>query len=162
MLAELSRLKWSIAVGGIYGKTTVTSLVAAMLDTAGLDPTVNNGGVINACRTNARLGGSEWPVAEADESDGTFLKTSLTIAVVTNIDPEHLDHYGDFDTLRKAFVTFVENIPFYGFAVLCIDHPEVQAMIPRVSDRKIVAYGLSPQADVRGVDLAFDPGRCPL
>jgi len=156
MLAELMRLKWSIAVGGTHGKTTVTSLVAAMLDTAGLDPTVINGGVINAYGTNARLGGSEWLVAEADESDGTFLKLPSTIAVVTNIDPEHLDHYGDFDTLRKAFVTFVENIPFYGFAVLCIDHPEVQAMIPRVSDRKIVAYGLSPQADVRGVDLAFD------
>ena len=153
MLAELMRLKWSIAVGGTHGKTTTTSLVAALLDGAGLDPTVINGGIINAWGTNARLGSGEWLVAEADESDGTFLKLPATIAVVTNMDPEHLDHYGTFDSLRNAFDAFVENIPFYGFAALCVDHPEVQAMIPRVSDRKIITYGFSPQADVRGDNL---------
>ncbi len=158
MLGELMRLKWSVAVGGTHGKTTTTSLIAAMLDTAGLDPTVINGGIINAWGSNARLGGGEWMVAEADESDGTFLKLPATIAVVTNIDPEHLDHYGSFDALREAFVVFVENLPFYGFAALCIDHAEVQAMIPRVSDRRIVTYGFSPQADVRGINLAFEPG----
>jgi len=159
MLGELMRLKWSIAVGGTHGKTTTTSLVASVLDTAGLDPTVINGGIINAWGTNARLGGGQWLVAEADESDGTFLKLPATIAVVTNIDPEHLDHYGDFDTLRAAFDDFVENIPFYGFAALCVDHAEVQAMIPRVSDRRIVTYGFTPQADVRAVNLkAGDEG----
>jgi UDP-N-acetylmuramate--alanine ligase len=153
MLGELMRLKWSIAVGGTHGKTTTTSLVAAVLDAAGLDPTVINGGIINAWGSNARLGGGDWMVAEADESDGTFLKLPATIAVVTNMDPEHLDHYGSFDGLRDAFDAFVANIPFYGFAALCIDHPEVQAMIPRVSDRRIVTYGLSPQADIRAVNL---------
>ena len=153
MLGELMRLKWSIAVGGTHGKTTATSMIAALLDRAGMDPTVINGGIINAWGSNARLGEGEWMVAEADESDGTFVKLPSTITVVTNIDPEHLDHYGSFDALRDAFVAFVENIPFYGFAVLCIDHVEVQAMIPRVSDRKIVTYGFSPQADVRGVNL---------
>ncbi len=153
MLGELMRLKWSIAVGGTHGKTTATSMIAALLDRAGMDPTVINGGIINAWGSNARLGEGEWMVAEADESDGTFAKLPSTITVVTNIDPEHLDHYGSFDALRDAFVAFVENIPFYGFAVLCIDHVEVQAMIPRVSDRKIVTYGFSPQADVRGVNL---------
>ena len=156
MLGELMRLKWSIAVGGTHGKTTTTSLVAALLDTAGLDPTVINGGIINAWGTNARLGGGDWLVAEADESDGTFLKLPATIAVVTNIDPEHLDHYGSFEALCAAFDAFVENVPFYGFAALCIDHPEVQAMIPRVADRKIVTYGFSPQADVRGVNPRMD------
>jgi len=156
MLGELMRLKWSIAVGGTHGKTTTTSLIAALLDTAGLDPTVINGGIINAWDSNARLGGGEWMVAEADESDGTFLKLPATIAVVTNIDPEHLDHYGDFDALRTAFVNFVENIPFYGFAALCIDHVEVQAMIPRVSDRRVTTYGFSPQADVRAVAFQAD------
>jgi len=156
MLGELMRLKWSIAVGGTHGKTTTTSLIAALLDTAGLDPTVINGGIINAWGSNARLGGGEWMVAEADESDGTFLKLPATIAVVTNIDPEHLDHYGDFDALRTAFVNFVENIPFYGFAALCIDHVEVQAMIPRVSDRRVTTYGFSPQADVRAVAFQAD------
>ena len=156
MLGELMRLKWSIAVGGTHGKTTTTSLVAALLDAAGLDPTVINGGIINAWGSNARLGGGDWVVAEADESDGTFLKLPATIAVVTNIDPEHLDHYGSFEALCAAFDAFVENIPFYGFAVLCIDHAEVQAMIPRVSDRRVVTYGFSPQADVRGVDLESD------
>ena len=155
MLAELMRLKWSIAVGGTHGKTTTTSLIAAVLDAADLDPTVVNGGIINAWGTNARLGGGDWMVAEADESDGTFLKLPATVAVVTNIDPEHLDHYGDFDALRDAFAAFVTNIPFYGFAALCIDHPEVQAMIPRVADRRVVTYGFSPQADVRAVDAAL-------
>ena len=153
MLAELMRLKWSIAIGGTHGKTTTTSLIAALLDAAAMDPTVINGGIINAWGTNARLGGGDWLVAEADESDGSFLKLPATIAVVTNIDPEHLDHYGSFEVLRAAFDAFVANIPFYGFAALCIDHPEVQAMIPRVSDRKIVTYGFSPQADIRGIDI---------
>ena len=157
MLGELMRLKWSIAVGGTHGKTTTTSLIGQLLDKAGMDPTVIIGGIINAWGSNARLGSGDWMVAEADESDGTFLKLPATIAVVTNIDPEHLDHYGRFEALRDAFDEFVENIPFYGFAALCIDHPEVQAMIPRVSDRKIVTYGFSPQADVRGVNLETGP-----
>jgi UDP-N-acetylmuramate--alanine ligase len=153
MLGELMRLKWSIAVGGTHGKTTTTSLVAAVLDAAGMDPTVVNGGIINAWGSNTRLGGGDWMVAEADESDGTMVKLPATIAVVTNIDPEHLDHYGSFDALREAFVAFVTNIPFYGFAALCIDHPEVQAMIPKVLDRRVVTYGFSPQAAVRGTNL---------
>lgn len=157
MLGELMRLKWSIAVGGTHGKTTTTSLISAVLDGAGLDPTVINGGIINAWGSNARLGSGDWMVAEADESDGTFLKLPATIAVVTNIDPEHLDHYGDFDTLKRAFVDYVENIPFYGFAVLCIDHAEVQNLIPRVSDRRVISYGFSPQADVRAVNLSAGP-----
>ncbi|TCS62195.1 UDP-N-acetylmuramate--L-alanine ligase [Varunaivibrio sulfuroxidans] len=156
MLGELMRLKWSIAVGGTHGKTTTTSLIATVLDSAGFDPTVINGGIINALGTNARLGSGDWMVAEADESDGTFLKLPATIAVVTNIDPEHLDHYGSFDALRKAFDSFVENIPFYGFAALCIDHSEVQSLIPRVSDRRVVTYGFSPQADVRALNLRAD------
>ena len=158
MLAELMRLKWSIAVGGTHGKTTTTSLIAALLDTAELDPTVINGGIINAYGTNARLGAGPWMVVEADESDGTFIKLPATIAVVTNINPEHLDFYGNFDAYRAAFHAFIENVPFYGFVVLCIDHPEVQAMIGRVSDRRIVTYGLSPQADVRAVNLRFNEG----
>jgi len=153
MLGELMRLKWSIAVGGTHGKTTTTSLIAQVLDAAGQDPTVINGGIINAWGSNARLGSGDWMVAEADESDGTFLKLPATIAVVTNIDPEHLDHYGDFDTLRQAFVQFVENIPFYGFAALCIDHAEVQALIPQVSDRRIITYGFNPQSMVRGTNV---------
>jgi len=157
MLAELMRLKWSIAVGGTHGKTTTTSLVAALLDAAGLDPTVINGGIINAWGSNARLGSGDWLVAEADESDGTFLKLPATITVVTNIDPEHLDHYGDFDALCEAFAAFVSNVPFYGFAAVCLDHPEVQALIPRVPERRVVTYGLSPQADVRAVDLSVSP-----
>ncbi len=157
MLGELMRLKWAVAVGGTHGKTTTTSLIAAMLDAADLDPTVINGGIINAWGTNARLGKGDWMVAEADESDGTFLKLPATIAVVTNIDPEHLDHYGTFDNLRDAFDSFVENIPFYGFAALCIDHAEVQAMIPRVSDRRIITYGFSPQADIRAIELMTLP-----
>jgi UDP-N-acetylmuramate--alanine ligase len=158
MLGELMRLKWAIAVAGTHGKTTTTSMVAAILDAAALDPTVINGGIINAYGTNARLGGGEWMVVEADESDGTFLKLPATIAVVTNIDPEHLDHYGTYDRIKEAFVNFVENIPFYGFAALCIDHPEVQAMIPRVSDRKIITYGFSPQADVRATNVRIGNG----
>ncbi len=157
MLGELMRLKWSIAVGGTHGKTTTTSMVAALLDAADMDPTVIIGGIINAWGSNARLGKGDWMVAEADESDGTFLKLPATIAVVTNIDPEHLDHYGTFDKERDAFEAFVANIPFYGFAVLCIDHPEVQAMIPRLSDRRIITYGFSPQADVRAVNLRHGP-----
>ena len=156
MLGELMRLKWSIAVGGTHGKTTTTSLVAAMLDTGGLDPTVINGGIINAYGTNARLGAGDWMVVESDESDGSFLRLPATIAIVTNVDPEHLDHYGTFDALREAFVRFVENIPFYGFAVLCFDHPEVQALIPRVADRRIVTYGIAANADVRAINLRLD------
>jgi UDP-N-acetylmuramate--alanine ligase len=158
MLAELMRLKWSIAVGGTHGKTTTTSLVAALLDAAKLDPTVVIGGIINAWGSNARLGSGEWMVAEADESDGTFLKLPATIAIVTNIDPEHLDHYGSFEALKEAFVAFVANIPFYGVAALCIDHPEVQALIPKVLDRRVLTYGFSPQADVRGINLATEAG----
>ena len=156
MLAELMRLKWSIAIGGTHGKTTTTSLIAAMLDSAGMDPTVINGGIINAYGTNARLGEGDWVVAEADESDGSFMKLPATIAVVTNIDPEHLDFYKSFDRVRDAFRVFVENIPFYGFAALCIDHPEVQALIPKVPERKIVTYGLNQQADIRAANLAVD------
>src|SRR3954471_1362238 len=156
MLGELMRLKWSIAVAGTHGKTTTTSMVGAMLDAANLDPTIINGGIINAYGTNARLGAGEWMVVEADESDGTFVKLPATIAVVTNIDPEHLDFYGTFDKVQDAFASFVENIPFYGFAALCIDHPVVQAMIPRVSDRRIITYGLSPAAQVRGTNVVLD------
>ncbi len=156
MLAELMRLKWSIAVAGTHGKTTTTSLVTAMLDAAELDPTVINGGIINAYGTNAKLGKGDWLVAEADESDGTFIKLPAVIAVVTNIDPEHLDYWGNFDALRAGFRTFVTNIPFYGVAALCIDHPEVQALIPQVQDRKIVTYGMSPQADIRAVNVKLD------
>ena len=158
MLAELMRLKWAVAVGGTHGKTTTTSLISTIFDAAGYDPTVINGGIINAYGTNARLGGGEWMVVEADESDGTFVKLPATIAVVTNIDPEHLDFYGDFDTLKRAFQTFIENIPFYGFAALCIDHPEVQAMIGKIADRRIVSYGISPQAEIRGENLRQGPG----
>ena len=157
MLAELMRLKWAIAVGGTHGKTTTTSLVAALLEAAGLDPTAIIGGIINAYGSNARLGSGDWMVVEADESDGSFVKLPATIAIVTNIDPEHMDFYGSFEALRAAFQSFLENLPFYGFAALCIDHPEVQAMIGRIQDRRIVTYGFSPQADVRAVDLALTP-----
>ncbi|MEE8499565.1 MAG: UDP-N-acetylmuramate--L-alanine ligase [Kiloniellales bacterium] len=152
MLAELMRLKWAIAVGGTHGKTTTTSLIAALLDGAGLDPTVINGGIINAYGTNARLGQGDWMVVEADESDGTFTKLPSTIAVVTNMDPEHMDFYGSVEALHDAFEAFVENIPFYGVAVLCIDHPVVQSLIGRIEDRRVITYGLSPQADVRAVN----------
>jgi UDP-N-acetylmuramate--alanine ligase len=157
MLAELMRLKWSVAIAGTHGKTTTTSLVAAMLDAAKLDPTVINGGIINAYGTNARLGAGDWMVVESDESDGSFMKLPATVAVVTNIDPEHMEYYGTFDNVRRAYQTFVENIPFYGLAALCIDHPEVQALIGRISDRRIITYGLSPQADVRAINIRKDP-----
>jgi UDP-N-acetylmuramate--alanine ligase len=153
MLGELMRLKWAIAVAGTHGKTTTTSMVGAILDAAQLDPTVINGGIINAYGTNARLGAGDWMVVEADESDGTFLKLPATIAIVTNIDPEHLDHYGTFEAVQQAFEAFVGNIPFYGFAALCIDHPVVQSMIPKVSDRRIVTYGMSAQADIRAINV---------
>ena len=153
MLAELMRLKWSIAVGGTHGKTTTTSLVAALLDTGQMDPTVINGGIINAWGTNARLGAGEWMVVEADESDGTFVKLPSTIAVITNIDNEHIDHYQSFKSLIEAFVTFVEQIPFYGLAVLCIDDPEVQSLIPKLSNRRIITYGISPQADLQVINI---------
>ncbi len=158
MLAELMRLKRTVAVAGTHGKTTTTSMVAALLDAGGIDPTVINGGIINSYGSNARLGASDWMVVEADESDGSFLRLDGTIAVVTNIDPEHLDHYGSFDAVKEAFVEFIENVPFYGCAVLCIDHPEVQAVIPRVRDRRVVTYGFSAQADVRGDNVTPVPG----
>ncbi|WP_088309527.1 UDP-N-acetylmuramate--L-alanine ligase [Novosphingobium sp. B 225] len=158
MLAELMRLKRTVAVAGTHGKTTTTSLVAALLDAGGVDPTVINGGIINSYGSNARLGESEWMVVEADESDGSFLRLDGTIAIVTNIDPEHLEHYGDFDAIKRAFVEFIENVPFYGCAVLCIDHPEVQAVIPKVRDRRVVTYGFSAQADVRGENVTPFPG----
>jgi UDP-N-acetylmuramate--alanine ligase len=153
MLAELMRFKSSIAVGGTHGKTTTTSMIGAVLDAAALDPTVINGGIINAYGTNARVGAGDWMVVEADESDGTFVKIPATIAVVTSIDPEHLDFYGDFDAERRAFQTFVQNIPFYGFAVMCIDDAEVHALCGRISDRKLITYGLNPQADIRAENL---------
>ena len=156
MLAELMRLKSCVAIGGTHGKTTTTSLVAALLDAADIDPTVINGGIINAYGTNARLGAGDWMVVEADESDGTFIRLPATIAVVTNIDPEHLDHYGSFDAIRDAFVRFVENVPFYGFAVLCVDHPEVQTLMGRVGDRTLITYGTSPQADIRASNIRMD------
>ncbi|MEO5599063.1 MAG: UDP-N-acetylmuramate--L-alanine ligase, partial [Novosphingobium sp.] len=158
MLAELMRLKNTVAVAGTHGKTTTTSMVAALLDAGGVDPTVINGGIINSYGSNARLGASDWMVVEADESDGSFLRLDGTIAVVTNIDPEHLDHYGSFDAVKQAFVEFIENVPFYGAAVLCIDHPEVQAVIPKVRDRRVITYGFSAQADVRGESVTPVPG----
>lgn len=158
MLAELMRLKSTVAVAGTHGKTTTTSMIAALLDAGGVDPTVINGGIINQYGSNARLGDSEWMVVEADESDGSFLRLDGTIAVVTNIDPEHLDHYGSFDKAKDAYVEFVENVPFYGAALLCLDHPEVQAIIPRVRDRRIVTYGFAASADVRGVNVQPYPG----
>jgi len=150
MLAELMRLKSTVAVAGTHGKTTTTSMIAALMDAGGIDPTVINGGIINAYGSNARLGSSDWMVVEADESDGSFLRLDGTIAVVTNIDPEHLDHYGSFEKVKDSFVEFVENVPFYGAALLCVDHPEVQTIIPRLRDRRVVTYGFAAQADVRG------------
>ncbi|MEP3046273.1 MAG: UDP-N-acetylmuramate--L-alanine ligase [Roseibium sp.] len=159
MLAELMRFKQAIAVGGTHGKTTTTSMVAALLDAGHLDPTVINGGIINAYGTNARMGKGDWMVVEADESDGTFVKLPADIAIVTNIDPEHLDHYGDFAGVQAAFRQFVENVPFYGFAVMCLDHPEVQTMIGGIEDRRVVTYGTNPQADVRYTDVSMDGGK---
>ena len=158
MLAELMRLKRCVAIAGTHGKTTTTTMIAALLDAGALDPTVVNGGIINAYGSNAHSGAGEWMVVEADESDGTFLRLPATIAVVTNIDPEHLDHYGNFDRLRASFQSFVENVPFYGFAAMCVDHPEVQAMVGRIKDRRIVTYGFSPQADARAVNVSFAEG----
>ena len=157
MLAELMRLRFSVAVAGAHGKTTTTSMVAALLDAGGLDPTVVNGGIINAYGANAKVGEGEWIVVEADESDGTFLKLPRTVAVVTNIDPEHLDHYGDFATLKDTFRAFVQDIPFYGFAAVCIDDPDVQDMAAKIENRRLITYGTNPQADLRAVDIAMGP-----
>ncbi|KLN60493.1 UDP-N-acetylmuramate--alanine ligase [Kiloniella spongiae] len=153
MLAELMRFKSCVAVGGTHGKTTTTSMIAALLDGGRFDPTVINGGIINAYGTNARLGDGDWMVVEADESDGTFIKLPATISVITNIDPEHMEFYGSIEALHDAFATFVKNIPFYGFSVLCIDHPVVQSLIGRIEDRRIVTYGFSPQAKFRAVNV---------
>jgi UDP-N-acetylmuramate--alanine ligase len=158
MLAELMRLKSNVAIAGTHGKTTTTTMVATLLDAGGFDPTVVNGGIIHAYGSNARMGAGEWMVVEADESDGTFVKLPATIAIVTNIDPEHMEHYGSFDALRDAFYTFVHNIPFYGLAVCCTDHPEVQALVCRVTDRRVVTYGFNAQADVRAGNLLFKNG----
>ncbi|WP_410795931.1 UDP-N-acetylmuramate--L-alanine ligase [Parvularcula sp. LCG005] len=156
MLAELMRLKWNVCVAGTHGKTTTTSMIGSLLDAGDLDPTVINGGVINAYGSNARPGEGDWMVVEADESDGTFNRLPTTVGVVTNIDPEHLDHYGDFAGVRRAFDKFIETIPFYGFATVCLDHPEVQALVGRVTDRRLVSYGYNPQADVRAENVVFD------
>jgi UDP-N-acetylmuramate--alanine ligase len=159
MLAELMRLKSCVAVGGTHGKTTTTSLVATLLDAGGLDPTVINGGIINAYGTNARLGAGDWMVVEADESDGTFLKLPADIAIVTNVDAEHLDHFKTFAAVQEAFIDFVSNVPFYGFAVMCTDHPIVQRLVGRITDRRIITYGENPQADVRVTDLDHHDGQ---
>lgn len=156
MLAELMRLRWSIAIGGTHGKTTTTSLVACVLEQARLDPTVINGGIIEAYGTNTRMGSGDWMVVEADESDGSFLRLPAVIAVVTNMDPEHLDHWGTEAAMQAGYDQFVSNIPFYGFAVLCVDHPQVQQMIPRLSDHRVITYGFSPQADVRAEKVVMD------
>ncbi|MFN4296044.1 MAG: UDP-N-acetylmuramate--L-alanine ligase [Brevundimonas sp.] len=157
MLAELMRLQFSIAVGGTHGKTTTTSMIAALLDAGDLDPTVVNGGIINAYGTNAKVGDGDWIVVEADESDGSFLRLKSTVAIVTNIDPEHLDHYGDFDAVRRAFVDFIENIPFYGFGVVCLDHPEVQRLVATIDNRRLITYGVNPQAMVRAEHCDMGP-----
>ncbi|NNE52693.1 MAG: UDP-N-acetylmuramate--L-alanine ligase [Sulfitobacter sp.] len=158
MLAELMRLKSNIAVAGTHGKTTTTTLVAELLVAGGVDPTVVNGGIIHAYGSNARMGQGEWMVVEADESDGTFNRLPATIAIVTNIDPEHMEHWGDFDKLRKGFLDFVSNIPFYGLAVCCTDHPEVQALVGKITDRRVLTYGFNAQADVRAVNLHYKDG----
>ena len=158
MLGELMRLRWSVAVAGTHGKTTTTSLVATLLDAAGIDPTVVNGGIISSWGSNARLGSGDWMVVEADESDGSFSRLKPTVAIVTNIDAEHLDHHGSFENLETAFENFIASIPFYGFAALCIDHPSVQKLLPSVSDRRVVTYGLSANADVRAVNLRHQSG----
>ncbi|AZO76392.1 MULTISPECIES: UDP-N-acetylmuramate--L-alanine ligase [unclassified Bosea (in: a-proteobacteria)] len=159
MLAELMRLKSCVAIAGTHGKTTTTSLVATLLEKGGLDPTVINGGIINAYGTNARMGESDWMVVEADESDGTFLKLPADVAIITNIDPEHLDHFGSFDAIKAAFRAFVENLPFYGFAVMCIDHPTVQEQVGQIEDRRVITYGENPQADFRLLDIDLSGGR---
>jgi UDP-N-acetylmuramate--alanine ligase len=157
MLAELMRLKWTVAVAGTHGKTTTTSMVGAMLEQGGLDPTVINGGIVNAYGTNTRMGQGDWMVVEADESDGSFMKLPATVAIVTNIDPEHMEHYGSFENVRDSFLTFARSIPFYGFSVLCTDHPVVQGLIPEISGRRIVTYGFNAQADVRGSNIRPAP-----
>src|SRR6187401_2136012 len=159
MLAQLMRLKRCVAICGTHGKTTTTSMVATLLDAGGFDPTVINGGIINAYGTNARLGAGDWMVVEADESDGTFLKLPADVAIVTNIDPEHLDHFKTFEAVQDAFRAFVENVPFYGFAVMCTDHPVVQRVVGRIEDRRMITYGENPQADVRLIDLENEGGR---
>ena len=158
MLAELMRLKSNIAIAGTHGKTTTTTMVAALLDAGGIDPTVINGGIIHAYDSNAHVGQGEWMVVEADESDGTFNRLPATIAVVTNIDPEHMEHWGDFETLRQGFLDFVSNIPFYGLAVCCTDHPEVQSLVGKITDRRVVTYGFNAQADVRAINLTYKNG----
>ena len=158
MLAELMRLKSNIAVAGTHGKTTTTTMVATLLDAGGLDPTVVNGGIIHAYGSNARMGQGEWMVVEADESDGSFNRLPATIAIVTNIDPEHMEHWGDFDALRKGFQDFVAKIPFYGLAVMCTDHPEVQALVGRVRDRRVATFGFNAQADIRAENLSYKGG----
>ena len=158
ILAELMRLKSCVAIAGTHGKTTTTSMVAALLDAAGFDPTVINGGIINAYGTNARLGAGDWMVVEADESDGTFLKLPADIAIVTNIDPEHLDYFKNFEAVQDAFRAFVENVPFYGFSVMCTDHPVVQSLVGRIDDHRIITYGENPQADVRLLDVSHAGG----
>ncbi len=159
MLAELMRMKSNVAIAGTHGKTTTTTLVATLLDEGGFDPTVINGGIIHAYGSNARAGAGEWMVVEADESDGTFTRLPATIALITNIDPEHLEHWGDFDALRQGFLDFISNIPFYGVAVCCSDHPEVQKLIDKISDRQIKTFGLNAQADIRAINLNYDEGR---
>src|SRR5208337_3109945 len=158
MLAELMRLKSCVAIAGTHGKTTTTSLVAALVDAGGFDPTVINGGIINAYGTNARLGAGDWMVVEADESDGTFLKLPADVAIVTNIDPEHLDHFHTFDAIKDAFRQLIENLPFYGFAVMCLDHPTVQELVGKIEDRRVITYGENPQADVRLLDVSLEGG----
>ncbi len=158
MLAELMRLRSNVAIGGTHGKTTTTTMVATLLDKGGFDPTVINGGIIHAYGSNARAGAGEWMVVEADESDGSFNRLPATIAIVTNIDPEHMEHWGDFDKLRQGFYDFVSNIPFYGAAVCCTDHPEVQTLVGRVTDRRVITFGFNAQADVRAVNLRYEAG----
>jgi UDP-N-acetylmuramate--alanine ligase len=159
MLAELMRMKSNVAIAGTHGKTTTTTLIATLLDEGDFDPTVINGGIIHAYGSNARAGDGEWMVVEADESDGTFTRLPATIAVVTNIDPEHLEHWGNFDSLRKGFLDFISNIPFYGIAICCSDHPEVQKLIGKISDRRIITFGLNAQSDIRAINLNYNNGR---
>jgi UDP-N-acetylmuramate--alanine ligase len=158
MLAELMRLRSNIAIAGTHGKTTTTTMVATLLDKGHFDPTVINGGIIHAYGSNARAGAGEWMVVEADESDGSFNRLPATIAIVTNIDPEHMEHWGDFDRLREGFYNFVSNIPFYGLAVCCTDHPEVQSLVARITDRRVVTFGFNAQADVRAINLRYEAG----
>jgi UDP-N-acetylmuramate--alanine ligase len=158
MLAELMRLKSNVAIAGTHGKTTTTTMVATLLDAGGVDPTVINGGIIHAYGSNARMGQGEWMVVEADESDGTFNRLPATIAIVTNIDPEHMEHWGSIENLRRGFYDFVSNIPFYGIAICCTDHPEVQALVGKITDRRVVTYGFNSQADVRAINLTYVAG----